>query len=160
MKAFIVSLTLALTSVGCDLGEQPAPEPLSATFTLMDTTGREARTFRSGGNFDFSFAITNTTDQPITYHKGDSGPVASFRILKGDSVVATSLDGYVFLMIAITGHLQPGQSLRESWRAPNTPARNPKIVLQPGSYEARLSFVGFDEVKVKLASPIMFSIAP
>ena len=158
MKPILFQLTFALVVIGCDFGERPKPEPLTATFKLTDTTGRETATFRSGENFDFSFAITNTSDQQITYHKGDSGPVASFTILQGDSVVATSLDGYVLLMVATTGHLQPGQNLGENWRAPNTPARDPQIVLSPGLYEAQLSFVGFDEAEVKQIPPLTFSI--
>jgi hypothetical protein len=153
-------LVLLFGIIGCDLGER-APgsmEPLSATFRLTDASSREATSFRSGEEFDVIFVLTNTTGGEVTFHKADYGPLAHFTILQGDSVVATSIDGYAFPMVATTGRLEPGQSLQEYWRAPNTPARDPRIVLTPGLYQARASFVSFDKVEVKKVPPIAFSI--
>ena len=160
MYKTISVLVLLFGIVGCDLGER-APgsvEPLSATFRLTDASGREATSFRSGEEFDVIFVLTNTTGGEVTFHKADYGPLAHFTILQGDSVVATSIDGYAFPMVATTGRLEPGQSLQEYWRAPNTPARDPRITLSPAAYEARVAFVSFENVKVKQVPPVAFSI--
>ena len=160
MKNTILALALIAGIGGCDLGEQASTsiEPLSATFQMTDTSGRQTTNFRSGEDFEMGFTVSNTARKTLTYHVGSSGPVVIFQILQGDSVVATSVDGYAFLMVVVTGHIQPGQSLGERWRGPNTPARNPQIVLDPGPYTVRASFVGFDEVEIEPVSPIAFSI--
>src|SRR5512133_1370313 len=97
MQRSLVFLWLTVILVGCDLGEQAAPPTtLRGVFILTDTVGQQATSFRVGENFDLSYLITNPSLAPVTYHKGNSGPVASFKILQGDSLIATSLDGYVF----------------------------------------------------------------
>lgn len=160
MHKTIPVFVLLVGITGCDLGERTpgSTEPLSAAFRLTDAAGRETTSFRSGEEFDFVFVLTNTTGGEVTFRKADYGPLAHFTILRGDSVVATSIDGYAFPMVATTGRLEPGQSLQEYWRAPNTPARDPRITLAPGAYEARVAFVSFDNVNVKQVRPVSFSI--
>jgi hypothetical protein len=160
MKRTMIILAFASARIGCEVAElvDTSRQSLSPTFQLSDTSGRETTNFHSGEEFDISFNLANTTGTQITYHKGDSGPVPRFAIMLGDSIVATSVDGYLFALIVTTEHLAPGETLREQWRAPNTPARNPKIMLPPASYEVRASQVRFDEVEVKQPSPIVFSI--
>lgn len=156
----IALLAFTIGMVGCDFGEHTSAslEPLSATVRLTDTLGNDASTFRAGECFDTSFTLTNITGTTLTFYKGDGGPYSVFKIWRGDSIVATSVDGYASIMVAITGHLEPGHSLQAYWRAPNTPPRMPKIVLSPGLYEVRASVMRFDEVAVNQVPPIPFSI--
>ena len=165
MPRSLMFFALALVLVGCDLGEQSTlpttpPSMLRGVLTLTDTLGQQTTTFRVGENFDLSYVISNSTAREITYHKGNSGPAASFKILQGDSVVATSTDGYLFLAVALTAHLIPGDSIHVAWRAPNTAARTPKLVLAPGAYRAVVSFGGFDEATVEANAPISFTVTP
>jgi len=163
MNHWILLTTLTLGVVGCDLGDDQTPtplEPLSATFRLTDTCGHEVTSFRSGEDFDISLSVVNTTSRRLTVYRGDSSPDVIFRILQADTVVATSIDGYAFAQVATIGYIEPGQALEGRWRAPNTHAQNPRIVLIPESYRVQSFFPRFDEVEVKQVLPINFSITP
>jgi hypothetical protein len=162
MKRLTLLSVFVFLFYGCDHGEEVSTlsEPLSATFQLTDTLGHDTTSFRSNRNFDISFRVTNTTGKRLTYYRGNSGPDVIFKIIQADTIVATSTDGYAFLMVATVGHLEPGQTMQGQWRAPNTPARIPKLVLTPGSYKVQTFFPRFDEVEVKELLPISFSINP
>ena len=160
MSKTIFILLVVAGLVGCDFGEHTLTslEPLSATVRLTDTLGHDVSTFHAGEGFDISFALTNTTGTTLTFYKGDSGPNVVFKIWRGDSVVSTSVDGYLFTHIPHTYQLEPGQSLQEHWRAPNTPTQTPKIVLSPGLYALRASVMRFEEAAVNQVSSIAFFI--
>ena len=133
---------------------------LTATFTVTDTIGEKSTQFHSKEELILSFSLTNSTNDTLTYPRGNSGPSVIFHILKNDSTVAASIDGYAYLAVALPGFLPPGQNLQGGWQAPTTPAQNPKVVLSPGSYTATVSFPTFDQAKVNPVSPITFSIVP
>lgn len=160
MRTIIFLSTLALGVFGCDFGQKPITpvELLSANIRLTDTSGRETTTFRPNENFDVSFTLTNTTDKRLTFYRGDSGPAVIFQILQGDKVVASSIDGYIFLPVAFTDYLEPGQTMRGYWRGPTTPAQYPRLLLTPGSYKLVVLFPRFDQAETKDVLPIQFSI--
>lgn len=107
-----------------------------------------------------TFSIVNTTNDTLAYERANSGPSVIFRILKGDSVVASSVDGYAFLMVVLGGTVVPHDTLRGYWKTPTTPAQNPKVTLYQGSYEAQVLFPRFDMVQVDSVTPIPFTVEP
>jgi hypothetical protein len=114
--------------------------------------------FRSDDNFVITFSIQNTTEHALTFYRGDASPSVIFRIIRSDSIIATSIDGYVFIQVPLIGRLDPGNSLQGIWRAPTTPAQFPKIVLSPGSYRVQVSYPRFAEVEIKQVSALRFTI--
>ncbi len=151
---------LALSVNGCDLGQKgPGPaEPLDASVHLTDTTGRETTAFHPLEDFEIGFALTNTTGKRLTFGRADSGPDVRFRVMKGDSLVASSTDGYVYLMNAPLGYLDPGQTMQGYWRGPTTPPQDPKVTLDVGSYTLQVFFPHFDRAEVKEVPAIEFSV--
>jgi len=162
MKRLTILSIFVFIFLGCEHGEEVSAlnDPLSAAFQLSDTLGHDTTSFRSGSSFNISFKVTNTTGKQLTFYRGDSSPNVKFKIYQADTKVASSTDGYAFLMVATVGHLEPGRTMQGQWLAPNTPARIPKIVLTPGLYKIQPFYPRFDEVEVKEISPISFSIYP
>jgi hypothetical protein len=160
MKSSVFLMMLALSIVGCDLGQKSSSsvEPLVATVHLADTSGRETTIFHPSENFEISFELTNSTDRRLTFGRGSSAPDVGFRVTKGDSLVASSTDGYAFLMVATVGYLDPRQTMRGYWRGPTTPAQDPRVRLSIGSYTLHVSFPHFDQAKVKEVPAIQFSV--
>lgn len=149
---------IAILIAGCDIlkTKSDGNGGLTATFFLADTSGHIATVFHSGDEFVMSFSVVNTTNDTLTYHYSE--PPVIFRILKDGSIVASSTDGYAFPMNVNAGFVAPGKALSGSWKAPNTPAQNPKVVLAPGTYEASVAFSQFEEAKVNPVSTITFSV--
>jgi hypothetical protein len=160
MKPTTFMVILALGVAGCDLGEGQANrvEVLSATLQLTNTSGRDAVTFHPAEDFDVTFTLTNTTGKRVTFYRGSSAPDVLFRVLEADSVVASSVDGYVFLMVTSIGSLEPGQSMRGYWRGPTTPHQYPRVVLSPGVYNLAVRFPKFDGALSKEVPAIPFSV--
>lgn len=159
MKSTLI-ITLALGIAGCDLGDKSINpvELLSATVQLTDTTGRETTTFHTAENFDINFKLTNMTGKRLTFYRGSSAPDVLFIVFRGDSVVASSIDGYVFAMVISAGYLEPGQTMRGHWRGPTTPFQYPKVLLARGVYRLTVSFPIFDQAETKGVPAIEFSI--
>lgn len=162
MKAIISFALLSILLAGCDLlkNKSNGNAVLSASFSLTDTTGKPMGIIHPSQQFDLSFLLINTTADTITFHRGNSGPSVTFQILKDDSIVATSVDGYAFLQVVLGGFVAPHDTLRAYWKAPTTPAQNPIVTLYPGSYEAKVLFPTFDQVNVNPVSQIEFSVVP
>ena len=78
--------------------------------------------------------------------------------MKDDSVCASSIDGYDFMMIVGQGKLAPEQKLNSKWETPTTPAQIPKVILQPGNYTAVVSHPNFDQVEVNDIPSISFEV--
>jgi hypothetical protein len=158
MMKSIPLLLIAVFLAGCDLlspgsSADSAPNP---SFTLTDTLGRSTSQFHTGEDFYMYFSLRNTTGDTLTYYH--TGPSIIFSILKGDSLVATSVDGMAFPQVVIGDVVPPGDTLRARWRAPSSPARVEKLILAPGSYEAEVSFPWFAEAKFRALPPITFSV--
>ena len=158
MKFMKFYLFLAFCIVACDQSTSPDDIVLEATFALTDTLGKTTSQFHSGDNFYLSFFLTNTSKDTLTYYRGSSAPSILFQILKDDSVVASSTDGYAFLMVVTRGSLAPGQKLDSDWKAPTTPAQYPRVILQPGQYKSVVFSPDFNEAKMEKASPISFEV--
>ena len=158
MKMMTTLALIAILIAGCDIlkTKSNGNGGLTATFSLTDTTGHVATVFHSGEQFLMSFSVVNTTNDTLTYHYSE--PPVIFSILKDGNVVASSTDGYVFPMNVNAGFVAPGKALAGSWKAPNTPAQNPKVMLAAGTYQASVSFSQFEEAKVNPVSTITFSV--
>jgi hypothetical protein len=157
MRAKILIAVFTICLSGCDMGQPPVVS-LTATFYFYDARGVHTSVFRSVDNFTIGFIVRNTTDKVLTYYRGDSSPDVIFRISQGDSVVASSIDGYSFVQIPSEVQVQPGETLMGQWTAPNTPARVPKIVLRSGIYEAHVIFRRFSNAHVDQPPPMPFTI--
>jgi len=142
----------------CSQSTFPSNQDLETTFALTDTLGQTASQFHRGEEFRLSYILTNNTKDTLTYYRGNSGPSIIFQIQKNDSVIASSVDGYAFAMIAFTSQLAPGHSLKEDWIAPTTPVQYPKVVLDPGQYRAMVSYPNFKQAKVDTVFPILFTV--
>jgi hypothetical protein len=131
---------------------------LTADFFLYDTTGKAAIIFQPGENFIVSFSFENTFDDTIRYWKPSlSRPAVIFEILGEDGLVSTSIDGYLFPAVGGWGVMLPGRTLLVQWKAPNTPVRDPQIILTPGLYETRMLLPDFG-VEVKTETSITFKV--
>jgi hypothetical protein len=160
MKTIIIFGLIAICINGCNQSTSPSDKPLTTTFTLTDTSGQTVSQFHSGEEFKLAFTVTNTTKDTLTFYRGSTAPAVIFQIMKNDSVIASSVDGYAFLAVVLGGYVAPGQSLQGEWKAPNTPAQNPKVLLNPGSYQAKVLFPNFNQAKVNPVSSITFSVSP
>ena len=94
----------------------------------------------------------------MTYIRGSSAPPVIFEILKDDSVISSSVDGYSFVQVLLGGHLTPKDTLKDQWQAPNTLYQNPKVILTPGLYQARVLFPAFGQTATSSHLDIAFSI--
>ena len=153
---FFLSLTFCV--LACNQSTSPDDIVLRATFTLTDTLGQTVSQLHSGENFYLSFFLTNTSNDTLTYYRGSSAPPILFQIVKDDSVVASSADGYAFLMFVSQGRLAPEQKLDYDWKAPTTPPQYPKVVLEPGYYKAAVLHPDFNEARTEKISPISFEL--
>ena len=159
MKILPFVVFAAALVLACDQGASPVVRPLTTFFTLTDTTGATISETRPGQDFILSFNLINTMPDTLTYGWANSGPSIIFRILQNDSAIASSVDGYVFLMIAPRAYLAPGDTLHARWRAPTTPPQNPKVVLAPGTYQATVGLPYLYGVNVDPIQPITFMVA-
>ncbi len=159
MKTLFLFLLTSTLVLACDRGTSPVTQALETSFTLTDTAGALLSHIRPGQDFMLSFNLVNTTHDTLTYQRANSGPPIVIRILRNDSTIAASVDGYVFLMNAPIDHLAPRDTLREIWKAPTTPRQNPKIVLKPGLYQARVDLPYFHQATVDPVPPIPFVVS-
>lgn len=161
MKTAISLLLAVVIITGCSLLGRKSNRTsiLAPTFTLTDTTGHVTTTFHSGEHFIMTFSLVNTSREGLSYRRGSTKPPVVFKIVRNDSTVATSIDGYAFAQVVLGGYLAVGDTLKGRWTAPTTPPQNPKVVLSPGSYKAKVVYPAFDqEVTVKPVSPVDFTV--
>ncbi len=158
MKTIIIIAVVTVFMAGCEQSTSSSDKLLTAAFTLTDLNGEKFSQLHSGEEFKLEFTLINTTDETLTFYRGSSAPPVTFEITKNDRVIASSVDGYTFLTVVLGGTVAPGDSLRGSWQAPTTPPQNPKIVLSPGAYEAKVLFPDFRQIKVNPVSSIKFSV--
>jgi len=161
MKTTIILLFIAFTTRSCgpfsSLSERD--DGMKRAFAVADTTGQERTSFQLGEAFEMSFAITNLTGKDQSYYS--TGPTVIFEIRQADSTIASSVDGLAWIQVVLSGRILNGRSEKHEWRAPNSPARNPKIELPPGTYTARAVLrYGFTGVAVAQPSEITFNVVP
>jgi Prokaryotic membrane lipoprotein lipid attachment site len=158
MKRSIPLLFIAAFLAGCNLltPGSGSNSPVAATFALTDTLGLPATRFRSGDNFYMTFFMKNITADTLWYYS--SFNALSFRIMKGDSLVASSINEYAIPNVLIRSFLGPGDTLTAKWKAPSAPPRVPQLILAPGEYEAHVSYPTFTQSQGGGLPPIQFSI--
>lgn len=153
MNIVLKVIVPVIALIGCDVYE-----PVSTSILLTDTTGRETAIFYEREHFDVRFAVTNNTDEKMTFTRSTSAPDIQFSVYQGDSLVSSSTDGFAFLMVSTTASLGSGQSLRGHWRGPTTAAQHPKVSLTPGEYILVVSFPAFNGLQTITVPPKKFSI--
>ncbi len=139
---YVVALLPILLLRTCDSGTS-APDygKVTVAFAISDTLGKPASSFHSGEDFDMSFSVHNGSGGTLSYFY--TGVPVILEIFAADTLVATSVDGYIFTQVIRNGTLPDGGSYSITWRAPSTKARVNHLVLQPGAYEARVSHGSF-----------------
>ena len=126
-------------------------------FKLYDSNGVEKATFKSGDDFEMRFSLVNLSGRDVSYHY--TGLPVFFEIHQNDSIIATSVDGFSFIQVIIGDEVKNGDMFKANWIAPNTTARDPKIILPAGNYKAFVKhYCFFDNVKIKESSPVEFVI--
>jgi hypothetical protein len=160
MKSYILLSLIVIIICSCNQSTVPTDGGgfLMAKFTLADTNGQATTVFHQGQQFQMRFVLINTTSDTLTYYHGF--PTLTFHILQGDSSIASSIDGYAVPRIIARSYLAPRGELSGEWRAPNTPAQNPRVILLPGSYQAQVSFPSFDNAQMNPVPPITLTILP
>ncbi len=105
IEAMVLMVSISFVLDGCDLLKinPNAAMNLTASFILIDTSGNVKPIIHTGESFGLSFMLINTTSDTITYRRGNTGPAVIFEILKNDSIVATSVDGYAFAQVVLGG---------------------------------------------------------
>ncbi len=159
MKTLSFVVFAGTLMVACDQGTSPIVSPLATSFRLTDTTGATILRTRTGQDFILSFSLINTTADTLKYGWADSGPPIRFYILQNGNYIASSVDGYLFAMTPSRAYLAPGDTLLERWRAPTTPQQYPKVVLAPGTYQAKVVVPYFYGVNVNPIEPITFVVS-
>ena len=130
---------------------------IDTQFKLYDSNGVEKTIFKSGDDFEMRFLLVNLSGRDLSYHY--TGIPVTFEIYQNDSIVATSVDGLTFAQVILGGALKNGESFKANWMAPNSPARDPKLILPVGNYKAFVKHYGFfDNSKLKESSPVEFEI--
>ncbi|GAB6283631.1 MAG: hypothetical protein STSR0008_24150 [Ignavibacterium sp.] len=131
---------------------------VNTQFKLYDINGVEKTTFKSGNNFEMRFLLVNLSGRDLSYHF--TGTPVFFEIHKNDSIIATSVDGLLFPEVILYGEVKNGEIIRDKWIAPNSVARDPKLILSPGNYKAFVKHYAFfdDNVTIKESLPVEFVI--
>lgn len=157
MRRIVLLMLLSVVFYsGCNLFETNSSKNPNPVLILSDLAGNLTNTFQSGEHFQMEFTLKNTTGEDRTY--GYSGFPVVFSIHQGDSLVATSSDGYLFAMVLLGGSVKSGETMSASWVAPNTKYQEPKVVLSPGTYQAKVSFPKFRETTIDPPSPVEFTV--
>jgi hypothetical protein len=130
---------------------------VNTQFKLYDSNGIEKTTFKSGDDFEMRFSLVNLSGRDLSYHY--TGVPVGFEIRQNDSIIATSVDGMMFIQVILGGEVKNGDTFKVNWIAPNSPARDPKLILPAGNYKAFVKHYNFfDEGILKESSPIEFVI--
>ena len=87
-----------------------------ARFSLRDSMGVERSSFRSGQRVDFSYSVVNMTGQTQHWGKADTRPMCRFTINRAGNLVRDSFEGLGTFPVPEEGNLQPGDSIKVSWR--------------------------------------------
>ncbi len=159
MRFMLVLIPLFLLCA-CDSGTSaPDYRNVTVAFALSDTLGRLVSSFHSGEDFDVQFSVLNESGGTLTYFF--TGVPVVLSIYAADTLVASDIDGYVFPQVVLGGTLPTDGLYADDWRAPSTDARTTHLVLQPGTYEARVSHGPFfREFRLAQTPPIPFVVLP
>jgi hypothetical protein len=158
MRSLLMLLLVPMFIRGCDpfVVSPVVPGTAVPVLTLCDLNGRPSAVFRSGQDFEMRFSLANLSREDICYSY--TAPEMVFKIFAGDSVVATSVDGWMFAQVIIGGCIRAGETYRSRWIAPNAPGREPRISLPPGIYTARAYHAAFSDPRVQALRPVRFTV--
>jgi hypothetical protein len=158
MNLFIAFIVVLIFLFSCNQINDSTDVLSEPAFILTDTLGEHVRKFNPGEEFVLNFSLKNTTTETLTFYRGSTAPDVVFRIIQDDRVLASSIDGYGFLMVVSQGKLPPGKIMRNQWRAPTTPEQHSEVILNQGTYSAVVSFPEFNETEVQDADTIGFQV--
>ncbi len=156
-KSLILLFLVLIILSGCVFNPAQIPDA-SNVFFLSDTLGNSTTTFQVGEEFYMNFRMINTTDSSLTYTLYDSGPEVRFSILRDSIYVAGSMDGYGVRLPVFNRELASGDSIVGQWKAPTTPAQDPIVTLEAGTYLAVPQFPAIPELQTETIMAISFTI--
>jgi hypothetical protein len=158
MKKIYFFLIVVIGFTACnDDNSSVGVNGVNTQFKLYDSNGDEKTIFKSGDDFEMRFLLANLSGRDLSYHY--TGTPVFFEIHQNDSIIATSVDGLSFPQVILGDELKNGRIFRDKWIAPNSSARNPKLILPAGNYKAFVKHYGFfDNVKIKESSAVEFVI--
>lgn len=103
------------------------------------------------------FELTNNSGKDLIYDY--TGVPVIFEIHQNDSIIATSVDGYLFPEVILRDTINNNETYHFNWIAPNTPVKGTKIILQAGNYQAFVKHSAFfGNFRYKETLPIGFVI--
>jgi hypothetical protein len=156
----LLAVLLLLSAAGCKNNPVigAGPQVAVGTLVLRTLAGAQATQFHAGEKFEMRFTLTNLTRSSVCYTY--TPPEIVFRIYRGDSLIANSVEGLAFPTTFQTDCVESGQAITRSWMdAPATPAR-PGLALDPGTYVAAVSHASNLAFGVRPASAVTFTIVP
>ena len=158
MKKIYFFLIVVIGFTACnDDNSSVGVNGVNTQFKLYDSNGVEKTAFKSGDDFEMRFLLVNLSGRDLSYHY--TGIPVFFEIHQNDSIIATSVDGLSFPQVILGDEVKNGGIFRDNWIAPNSSARDPKLILPTGNYKAFVKHYGFfDNVKIKESSPVEFVI--
>ena len=158
MKIIYFLLLAGIFLIGCNEDNSSVGvDGVNTQFKLYDSNGVEKTIFKSGDDFEMRFSLVNLSGRDLSYHY--TGIPVFFEIHQNDSIIATSVDGLTFAQVILGGEVKNGAIFRDHWIAPNSSARDPKLILPAGNYKAFVKHYGFfDNVKLKESNPVEFVI--
>ena len=158
MKKIYFFLIVAIGFTACsDDNSSVGVNGVNTHFKLYDSNGVEKTAFKSGDDFEMRFLLVNMSGRDLSYHY--TGIPVFFEIHQNDSIIATSVDGLSFPQVILGDEVKNGAIFRDNWIAPNSSARDPKLILPPGNYKAFVKHNGFfDNVKLQESKPVEFVI--
>lgn len=130
-------------------------------FYISDTLGNTDVNILSGQSFLLNYGLINNSDDTLKYYMGDACPPIVFIIYKDGVRVASSIDGFSFIQIPYAYYLLSGDTLKATWKAPETPAGDSSKILSPGDYEAGIEYPVFEFGKeIDTIQNIQFTVDP
>lgn len=158
MKIIYILLLTGIFLIACNEDNSiVGVNGVNTQFKLYDSNGVEKTTFKSGDDFEMRFLLVNLSGRDLSYHY--TGIPVTFEIHQNDSIIATSVDELTFAQVILSSSVKNGGFYKSNWLAPNSPARDPKLILPVGNYKAFVKHYGFfDNSKLKESNPIAFVI--
>ncbi len=156
MKKILSLFAILILFTACEDGDFNMNR-IKSEFKLYDNNGIEKNIFQSGDDFEMRFELTNNSGKDLIYYY--TGVPVIFEIHQNDSIIATSVDGYVFPEVVLSDTIKNNETYHFNLIAPNTPVRATKIILQAGNYQAYVKHSAFFvDFRYKETLPIPFTI--
>ncbi len=107
---------------------------ISTRFFLKNSQDIDTIQFNFGRDINFRFAIENTSENSYAFIIQDTGPFVIFEVLKVDSLLGSSVDGFFYNPLIVEDTLKAGHTLTVEYNWLSVNLHNP---LPLGEYIAK-----------------------